>query len=144
MITVLSRVARWRLQTENLLRNWPVPTLAITLILGVVAAAIEWALAPDRSPGMAACAMGITVFAGMFLVAAIGVGIFMARRPQQIMEELLSESAKTCGSHWKMALLAEAQRYISTTNLKPQRPESVGAWQERWRTQHEVAMSTDG
>jgi hypothetical protein len=88
--------------------------------------------------------MGIAVFAGMFLIATIGVGIFLARRPQQIIDELLLESAKTCGSHWIMALLAEAQRYIATTNLKPQRPESVEAWQERWRTQHEVAMSTDG
>jgi hypothetical protein len=79
---------------------------------------------------------------GMFLIATIGVGIFMARRPHQIVEELLRESALTCRSHWKMALLAEAQRYIATTSLTPQRPESVGAWHERWRTRYEVGMST--
>ena len=89
MNIVFTKVARWRLQTENLLRDWPVPTLAIALILGAVAAAILWALAPGRSPRVAACVMGIAAFGGMFLIAAIGAGIFLARRPQQIIDELL-------------------------------------------------------
>jgi hypothetical protein len=142
MRIVFSRVARWRLQTENLLRDWRAPTLAVAVVLGAVAAAVMWAFAADRSPGVAASVMGIAAFGGMFLIAAIGVGIFLARRPQQIIEELLSESARTCRSHWKMALLAEAQRYIATTTIRPQRPESVEAWQDRWRTQHGGVMST--
>lgn len=115
--------------------------MAITLVLCAVIAAVVWALAPGRSPGVAACVMGIAAFGGMFLIAAISVGILLARRPQQIIDELLLESAKTCGSHWKMALLAEAQRYIATTRLEPRRPESVESWKKRWRTQHELVMS---
>jgi hypothetical protein len=109
-----------------------------------VIAAVAWALEPGRSPGAAACVIGIAAFGGMFLIAAIGVAIFMARRPQQIVEELLRESAMTGRSHWKMALLAEAERYIATTSLKPQRPERVDAWHERWQTQYEVARSSSG
>jgi len=91
---------------------------------------------------VAASVIGIAGFGGMFLIAAVGLGIFMARRPQQIVEELLRETTLTCRSHWKMALLAEAERYIATTNLKPQRPESVDAWHERWRTQYEIGLLT--
>lgn len=141
MKTVLGKIVRRRLQTEALLKAWPVPSLAITLVLGFVIAAVAWALEPGRSPRAAACVIGIAAFGGMFLIAAIGVAIFMARRPQQIVEELLRESAMTSRSHWKMALLAEAERYIATTSLKPQRPELVDAWHERWRTQYEVARS---
>jgi len=55
----------------------------------------------------------------------------MARRPQQIVEELLRQVTLTCRSYWKMTLLAEAEYYIATTNLKPQRSESVDAWHGR-------------
>jgi hypothetical protein len=141
---VLSGFARWRIQTEIQLKGRVAPSLAIGLVLGLMTAAIVWTLAPDRRPGLAACVIGITAFGGMFLIAAIAVGMFMARRPQQILEDLLSEPAKTGRSCWKMALLAEAERYIATANLRPRRLKPADKWHNLWETRHRLATSTGG
>ena len=142
MRNVLGRFARWQIQTEIQLKNWAAPSLAIGLVLGSMIAAIVWSIAPDRSPGLAACVIRIVAFGGMWLIAAIAVGLFMARRPQQIVEELLREAAPTGRSCWKMALLAEAERYIATTNLKPQRVEPIDKWHAWWPARHRFAAAT--
>jgi hypothetical protein len=106
-------------------------------------AAVVWSLKAGRSAGVAAYVIGTATFGGMFLIGAIAAGVFMARRPHQIAEELLREPVSTGRSCWKMALLAEAQRYIATTDLKPQRPASADSWHERRRTRNELAMCTN-
>jgi hypothetical protein len=142
MKTVLAELARWRIQTETRLRSRVAPSLAIVFVLVLITAAIMWSFEAGRSPGQAACVIGIAAFGGMFLIAAIGAGMFMARKPEQIIEQLLGDPARTFRSRWKMALLAEAKRCLATAGLTTRRVESIERGHEWWPKGNEVATST--
>ncbi len=126
MKNVISKIASWRIQTEIRLKSWTIPTVGITLILGGMSAAIVWSLSAGRSPGLAACVMGVASFGGMFLIAWIMAGVLMARKPEQVIEDLLREPARTYQSQWKQAQLAEAKRHIQNRGSEWRRQERPG------------------
>ncbi len=118
MRKIIREVARWRIQTEIRLKKRTVPSLAIALVLGLMATAIMWALRAGQSQGLAACVMGIATFGGMFLITCIGAGVLLARTPEEIIEELLREPGRTFGNPWKAAQLAEAERCLTVRRVK--------------------------
>jgi len=115
---ILHFVARCRLWFESLLKGWALPGTAFTLVLGLMVFGLVRAFEPGRSLQEAGSMIGIFTFGGTFLLATLGVGMWLGRWPDQTREELLLDLTRTRQSRWKTALLAETEIWIEKRTAK--------------------------
>jgi len=138
---ILRVVARCRLQLESLLKGWALPTTAFTMVLGLMIYGLVEAFKPGRSLQEAGSMIGIITFSGTFLLASIGVGMWLGRWPEQTREELLLDMTRTRQSRWRTALLSETEIWIRNRTAK--RNARLAARAEKQITLNSEAAATN-
>ena len=85
--------------------------------------------------------IGIITFSGTFLLASIGVGMWLGRWPEQTREELLLDMTRTRQSRWRTALLSETEIWIRNRTAK--RNARLAARAEKQITLNSEAAATN-